>query len=243
MYKLRKFSKTVIMIVAFMMLVTASGIAAPLHRSAYALGDYYFYYYDNLPGSTNNQQFKYSNSPITIRANTYTNSGYRFMGWNTRANGTGRMYQPGDRYYVGIGTLVMYLDLYAQWAKIVNVNYDANASGATGSVSDPTEYISGEVAILKDNGFTRDGYRFTGWNTSADGSGTRVMAGATYTVTDADTVNGLTFYAQWESETAAGTVDIPSTGDPSNWVMFALIALANAGALLTILVIQKRQRM
>ncbi len=242
MYKLRNFSKTIVFLVAFMMVVTASGLAAPLHRSAYALGDYYFYYYDNLPGSTNNQQFKYSNSPITIRANTYTNAGYRFMGWNTRANGTGRMYQPGDRYYVGVGTLVMYLGLYAQWAKIVNVNYSANASGATGSVSDTAEYISGDAVTLQANAYTRGGYRFTGWNTSADGSGTRVMAGADYTITDTDAANGLTFYAQWESETVAGTVDIPATGDPSNWVLYFTIALANAGALLTILIIRKRQR-
>lgn len=242
MYKLRNFSKTVVFFVVFMMVVTGVGLAAPLHRSAYALSRYYFHYYDNLTGSTYSEEYLYTSNPVTIRDNVYTNSGYRFVGWNTRSDGSGRAYQPGYRYYFSPGTLVSHVNLYAQWAKTVSVSYNANGSGATGSVSDPAEYISGEVVTLQANAYTRSGYRFTGWNTRANGSGTRVMAGADYTVTDTDTENGLTFYAQWESETAAGTVDIPATGDTSNWVLILMIALANAGALLTILVIRKRQR-
>jgi len=244
MQKLRRLSKTIVLLVVFVMFVTGAGLAAPLHKTAHASVDAYFYYYDNLPGSTYHETYFYTmDYSITVRNNTYINAGYRFIGWNTLANGSGRMYQPGSTYYLSPSTLHADIFLYAQWAKTVSASYNANGSGATGSVSDPTEYIAGEVVTLPDNGFTRSGYRFTGWNTSANGSGTRVMAGADYTVTDTDTENGLTFYAQWESETAAGAVDIPATGDTSNWVLFLVIALANAGALLTILVIRKRQRM
>lgn len=48
----------------------------------------------------------------------------------------------------------------------------------------------------------RTGYNFTGWNTSADGTGSSYSAGTTYNI-DAD----LTLYAQWEGIKSTLTVD------------------------------------
>jgi uncharacterized repeat protein (TIGR02543 family) len=45
-----------------------------------------------------------------ISANTYTRTGYRFIGWNTNADGSGTAYQPGDIY-----SFTDHLVVYAQW--------------------------------------------------------------------------------------------------------------------------------
>ncbi len=66
-----------------------------------------------------------------------------------------------------------------------------------------------EVIILPDSpGEIREGYRFTGWNTSADGSGTTYPPGDT--VGSLDSIDGL--FAQWASEAdPAATTAIVST--------------------------------
>lgn len=49
-----------------------------------------------------------------VAKNTYSRSGYMFTGWNTRADGTGRMVKPGDGIaYTNPGTV-----LYAQWQPV-----------------------------------------------------------------------------------------------------------------------------
>lgn len=45
-----------------------------------------------------------------ISANTYTRTGYRFIGWNTNADGSGTAYQPGDTY-----SFTDHLVVFAQW--------------------------------------------------------------------------------------------------------------------------------
>jgi len=59
-------------------------------------------------------------SPITISGNTgnLMKEGYVFTGWNTKADGTGTTYKPGDIDY-SLGDLV----LYAQWAPVYIVSY------------------------------------------------------------------------------------------------------------------------
>lgn len=75
----------------------------------------------------------------------------------------------------------------------VTITYDVN--GGTGTMEAQT-VISGEAVTLTANAFTREGYKFTGWNTAADGSGTSYEDSASVTL-DADT----TLYAQWTANT------------------------------------------
>ena len=51
---------------------------------------------------------------------------------------------------------------------------------------------------------TLSGYRFAGWNTKADGSGTAYVEGETY-VTE-DTVDSVTLYAQWSADAIAASL-------------------------------------
>jgi len=237
MYKLRSLGKFILFLLVFAMLVTASGPAAPLHKEAHALNEYYFHYYSNIPGASGQNDYSYTRNPVRIIANIYDYPGYRFVGWNTRPDGTGTWRQPGTNYYFAPNVRVSNVSLYAQWKKIVYAQYSANGTGATGTVSDATGYIAGETVVLQPNAYARENYTFSGWNTKADGSGTPLNAGASYIVTGEDAANGLTFYAQWNG----GTVDIPETGDTSAAAFFITGALLGCAALLTLLVLQKKK--
>lgn len=67
------------------------------------------------------------------------------------------------------------------------VTFDAN--GGSGTMADQT---ASSATNLSSNSFSRSGYSFTGWNTSADGTGTDYAENASYPFTASDTL-----YAQW----------------------------------------------
>ena len=74
------------------------------------------------------------------------------------------------------------------------VRFDGNNSDA-GTMEDQS-FIGGISQRLSDNGFKRDGYAYTGWNTAADGSGTSY--GDAQTVLNlANNGETVTLYAQW----------------------------------------------
>ena len=77
------------------------------------------------------------------------------------------------------------------------VSFDKNASDAKGTMSALT-VESGKSATLTVNAFTREGYDFTGWNTTADGKGTAYADKATVTPT-----GNMTLYAQWKAKEPA----------------------------------------
>ena len=68
-------------------------------------------------------------SVIIVESNSYTREGYEFTGWNTKADGTGAMHQPGAEY-----TLTDEEDiLYAQWKqKAPSGETDSDTGGEGG---------------------------------------------------------------------------------------------------------------
>ena len=58
-----------------------------------------------------------------------------------------------------------------------------------------------EEYTLTANAYTRDGYKFTGWNTEADGSGTSYEDGETVSNLTTEDGETVTLYAQWEPVT------------------------------------------
>lgn len=78
------------------------------------------------------------------------------------------------------------------------LTYDGNGADS-GSVS-AAEGPAGTDVTVSANGFSRSGYRFTGWNAKADGTGTPYAAGASYALTDGQDV----LYAQWEKVSSGG---------------------------------------
>ena len=77
---------------------------------------------------------------------------------------------------------------------IVIYNGNENTSGSV--PVDANQYQAGQtVTVLENSGnLARDGYIFTGWNTSADGTGTAYAAGATFPMGAAD----VSLFANWE---------------------------------------------
>jgi len=134
-------------------------------------------------------------SLITIADNTLSlaRTGYSFTGWNTKPDGTGITYTVGQ--YLAAATTD--ITLYARWTTNPVYTLTFNGNGATGGDVPVyyTNYESGQTAAVPGNngGLFRPGYRFTGWNTAYDGSGT------TYTQSQALTMSAanLTLYAMW----------------------------------------------
>lgn len=126
----------------------------------------------------------------TIQANKYKRQGYKFTGWNTKPDGTGNTYRPGDSI-----TLTGDITLYAQWkADKAALHYDANANTATGDTPDSEGVTDGTITVSK-NGYANVGYTFTGWNTKPDGTGSTIQPGDAVKLP----AGGMTVYAQWET--------------------------------------------
>ena len=94
-----------------------------------------------------------------LLGNTYTRTGYEFIGWNTAADGSGQSYNDGASYTVSANPDNYYPTLYAQWKKLTfacTARYKLqNADGSypsnftTVTVSDAIEY--GEVCSYTTN--------------------------------------------------------------------------------------------
>lgn len=76
-------------------------------------------------------------------------------------------------------------------AQTYTVTYHRNGADS-GEMVDSRSYIFGDLAVVSENGYVRDGHSFVGWNTQRDGSGTHHVPGSSITVTD-----HIHLYAQW----------------------------------------------
>ena len=95
-------------------------------------------YYD-ANGGEGGPSSNYTNDKnITIQSKTPTRDGYEFVGWNTKADGTGTTYQPSSSYPIdpnGIGG--QKVTLYAMWQEqeIITLTPEEDLTGYTGGDS------------------------------------------------------------------------------------------------------------
>ena len=165
-------------------------------------------------------KFRYNDKTYSLveefSVNGLTSSNNLVYEFNTGSSSTAKKYIPafetrGSKLNIGnSGTTRRYVDnsapticfrknnktyYCAKSLKYVSqhtVSYSSN--GGSGSMDSQTFYPDdGESVTIKANGFTRSGYSFVSWNTSPDGSGTAYSPGAKFSG------NGLSLYAQWES--------------------------------------------
>lgn len=131
----------------------------------------------------------------TIADNGFQYTDHTFQGWNTQADGKGKVYAKGDKLTLPAGTTT----LYAQWKRIpASIHYDPN--GGTGTTPD-TNGGQGETTTLTPTGYSKECWLFDSWNTKKDGSGVK------YTDKQAVTLKGeLTLYAQWKHNPACKAV-------------------------------------
>lgn len=164
----------------------------------YAIWDVAKYRISYIASGSDNgpqQDIKIYDEDIRLSTVIPSKEGFDFISWNTKQDGTGIDYMPGDNY-----TRNEHLTLYAKWDRHkYKVTYDRN--GGDIGPGDGLKYYGIAMTI---SGFTpvRSGYTFLGWNTSRDGSGTKYDAYQTY-LDNAP----LTLYAQWSANRYTITFD------------------------------------
>ena len=101
-------------------------------------------------GSMDSQSFYPDDGEsVTIKANSFTRSGYSFVSWNTSSDGSGTAYSPGAKFS-GNG-----LSLYAQW----KINFSASGWAAAYSSSNTWQETNlGNWKVYK---HTQHFYNFT----------------------------------------------------------------------------------
>src|ERR1039458_9520418 len=99
--------------------------------------------------------------------NAFPRPGYTFAGWNTVPSGVGGTSYADDASYPFTSSTT----LYAQWTAVSGFTVTFSGNGSTGgSMANETASVA---TNLTTNAFTRTGYNFAGWNTAANGTGTR----------------------------------------------------------------------
>ncbi len=144
-------------------------------------------FYSNGGSGDMTPQYFEENVPQALKQNTFVRDGYIFSGWATSASGA--------VVYVDQETITptSNINLYAVWTEITSTIYTVNfnANGGNGFMNSQI-FIEGEAQAINPNAFTRSGYEFMGWATSA--VGVVVYINQAMVIIDED----LDLYAVWE---------------------------------------------
>lgn len=242
----------------------------------------------SVTGSTASMNNISYDTSITLNKNGYNLSGWKFAGWDTKADGSGTSYTDGQSVNNLTTTDGATITMYAKWvqgdgdlvtankgtgisdttgtgtykdgasvslgaivatgytwkanesttgwfdstgkkvssnqnykftmtpgaktytakatANTYTVKYNKNKSDATGTITD-SAYTYDVKGTLRTNVFTATGYKQTGWNTKADGTGTHYDAGKAIDVINWTDLDGkvINLYAEWEKQSYAVT--------------------------------------
>ena len=90
-------------------------------------------------GGSTSSQTKTSGTALTLRQNGYTRTGYTFVKWNTKADGSGTSYNAGASYTANAA-----VTLYAQWIK-ANIPVYVNVGGTIHQVEKAYVNVSGTI--------------------------------------------------------------------------------------------------
>ena len=170
------------------------------------------YYYQYNTGKTIDgvQTYYYKDSglsePLLTNITVPTKTGYTFKGYYTEKEGKGTQYvnETGGRVNNLYQKSANNITLYAYWtANTYTVSYNANGGSGTTASSSHTYDVS---KALTSNGFTRAGYTFAGWATSASGS---VVYSNGQSVKNLTATKGatVTLYAKWTLNTYSLSVN------------------------------------
>lgn len=156
------------------------------------------YYYNTSKNNESYTQQVEALKTFDLDKIKFKRPGYTFKGWNTVANGSGTIYKDGATIESGIDENIR---LYAVWEHN-KYTLKFNANGGTGTMNDEKDFYAYENSIVKipTNKYIKDGYRFVGWNTKADGTGMYFTDNGEITFEQLTSIDGvvMTLYAQWE---------------------------------------------
>lgn len=182
-------------------------------------------------GSVPSSQTGNGNVTLATNSGALVNTGYTFNGWNTLANGTGTHYGTSATYNLNAD-----VTLYAEWTAITfTITYRGN--GNTGGTEGPDTVGADGSTVTTDNNsgaLVKTGYRFSGWNTAANGTGTSYEDGVSIQIT-----GDLTLYAVWiplsftltfdDNFSTGGSVPAVVTGYGTKTITNAAGTLAKTG--------------
>lgn len=133
---------------------SSHGSAAVLNKPSYV------YYYVSIPPMDNyavtynanggegapEGQTKWYNENLTLQNATPTKPGYKFVGWNTAADGSGSTYQPGSIYSTNAA-----LTLYAMWKSLIGVKVNGEWESGEPQVKVDGEWKAVDIIYVKAN--------------------------------------------------------------------------------------------
>jgi len=146
-------------------------------------------------GSMSNESFTYGVAKA-LTANAFSKTGYRFAGWARTATGAKAF---NDKQTVSnlTATAGYIVNLYALWStNTYTVRFNKNASDATGTMANQG-FTYDRASALRANAFSRTGWTFSGWATSASGA---KVYNDKQSVSNLTATHGATvdLYAVWE---------------------------------------------
>lgn len=157
----------------------------------------------NLPEDGKTNEFptreKYTDSNVYINSATPVKEGCKFLGWNTKEDGSGKTYQAGNLYDVNQdgGNVTLYAQ-WTPWKHVLHYNKNVPTSSTSQTVSNmPVDQTKtfGQFMAISNLVPTRKGYTFAGWYTQSNGTGTKYDPGSNYAADqNGGTVN---LYAKW----------------------------------------------
>ncbi len=166
--------------------------------------------------ATTTQTFTYpSLTPVTLKANTFSRSGYTFQGWAKSSISSSAEYSDGAAVsFTGNTTL------YAIWkngnassyAYSYTITFHGNGGKTASGATTTTQLVQGNTQSinikLNQNTFEKSGYTFLGWAYFNDASKINFVDGATYSCS-----SNLTLYALWKSDTYTYSYTITFDGN------------------------------
>ena len=207
---------------------------------------YYITYDANGGSGTLEDNTGYAlNAEATAKANTFTKPSSNFLGWNTKADGSGTTYAAGSKI-----TVTGNITLYAMWETRSYEVTVADTENGTASVSASFADAGDEITVTATpaEGYMVDTITVkTALNTNvavANGKFTmpssdvtvtvtfKVIPAATYTVTVAPTTNGT---ATVDKSTAAAGETVTVTATPAEgYALDTITAVDASGATVTV---------
>jgi len=151
------------------------------------------------------------NVSVLENPNSLARTNFRFLGWSTTNGSATADYPVANPGIVTASTSA--ITLFGVWASEHTITYNSNQADSGTVPTDTSRYIQGESVTAQANSgsLTRAGFTFRGWNTLADGSGTRLSPSATFVMPGSSTI----LYADWAIATSpssgGGTQSSPGT--------------------------------
>lgn len=188
-------------------------------------------------GSMADQDFIYGTSQ-NLTANAFTNIGYSFNGWNTKAAGTGVQYADQASVHNLTTTNNGTVNLYAQWTEIkhtITIKSNDNSFGAV-NISSASVGQHTPISIIAN---PKIGYEFVNWTATdgitiadANAASTTIKATQAGTVTanfkkSKNTTVYLKPNAAWKQANARFAVYYWADGDKNAWSDMANIDCNN----------------